>query len=69
MKSLATTVVVVILACNLTGCNTLKNRDVGTIAGAVGGGVLGNVLTGGNVIGTIGGAAGGAYLGNRMSSK
>ncbi len=45
-----------------------SNGTTGTIAGAVGGGVLGNVL-GGGTIGTLAGAGGGALLGRHIDKR
>lgn len=44
------------------------NGAVGTIAGGVGGGLLGNAL-GGGTLGTIAGAGGGALLGRHFDKK
>ncbi len=45
-----------------------SNGTTGTIAGAVGGGVLGNVL-GGGTIGTLAGAGGGALVGRQLDKN
>ena len=45
-----------------------SSGTTGTIAGAVGGGVLGNVL-GGGTLGTLAGAGGGALLGRHLDKK
>lgn len=50
----------------LTGCATMDRQTVGTVGGAVVGGVVGDALIGGPV-GTIGGAAAGAYIGNKAT--
>jgi len=63
IKNSLTLALVALLA---TGC-TWNNRDTGTAAGAVVGGVAGNVLTGGSAAGTIGGAAVGGLVGNQLS--
>jgi hypothetical protein len=45
-----------------------SSGTTGTVAGAVGGGVLGNVL-GGGTLGTLAGAGGGALLGRHLDKK
>ncbi|MGI4733256.1 MAG: glycine zipper 2TM domain-containing protein [Janthinobacterium lividum] len=45
-----------------------SSGTTGTIAGAVGGGVLGNVL-GGGTLGTLVGAGGGALLGRHLDKR
>ncbi len=53
----------------LAGCaHGPSNRQLGIGAGAVAGGVAGNVLFGGPV-GTIGGAAAGALVGNELTRR
>lgn len=51
-----------------TGCSTSPTRQqVGIGTGAVLGGVIGNVVTDGNVLGTVGGAAAGGVIGNEVT--
>ncbi len=45
-----------------------NNGAVGTVAGAVGGGLIGNAL-GGGTLGTVAGAGGGALLGRSLDKK
>lgn len=45
-----------------------SNGTTGTIAGAVGGGLIGNAV-GGGTIGTLAGAGGGALLGRHIDQK
>ena len=45
-----------------------SSGTTGTIAGAVGGGVIGNVL-GGGTLGTLAGAGGGALLGRHLDKR
>jgi Glycine zipper 2TM domain len=45
-----------------------SNGTTGTIAGAVGGGLAGNLL-GGGTVGTLAGAGGGALLGRHLDKK
>lgn len=48
------------------GCE--GRRDTGTAVGAVGGGVIGNVVTHGSVVGTVAGAVGGGLIGRSVGS-
>jgi osmotically inducible lipoprotein OsmB len=50
----------------LGACSGMSQRDQSTTAGAVVGGVLGNVITGGSTTGTVGGAAVGGIIGNQV---
>ena len=60
-------VAVVLVAASLSACSSNPSKqDVGTVSGAIIGGVLGSALTGGSGVGTIGGAAAGGYIGNRI---
>jgi len=53
-----------------SGCAISANeRQVGTAAGAVVGGTVGHVLTGGSALGTVGGAAAGALIGAEIGDK
>jgi osmotically inducible lipoprotein OsmB len=71
MKTVAAVhyLLVVILVVLLAGCanGNVTKRDVATVAGGVGGGFIGNSLTGGSALGTIGGTLGGAYIGNQLA--
>ena len=52
----------------LGGCAGMSDREaIGTVGGAVVGGVVGDALLG--TPGAIGGAAAGAYLGNKASKR
>ena len=44
-------------------------KTTGTVLGAVGGGVIGNVITHGSVIGTLAGGAGGGFIGHRLAGN
>jgi len=53
-----------------SGCAISANeRQVGTAAGAVVGGTVGHVLTGGSALGTVGGAAAGAVIGGELGER
>jgi len=54
----------------ITGCGSMSQEEtVGTAGGAVLGGAVGSVVTGGSTIGTVGGAAGGAILGHEAGKR
>lgn len=53
----------------LTGCaSNPTNAQIGTVGGAVVGGVVGDAVFG-NTLGTVGGAAAGALIGNEVGKK
>lgn len=51
----------------LGGCATMDRTTVGTVGGAVVGGLVGNAV--GGTAATIGGAALGGYLGNQAAKR
>ncbi|HEY8356919.1 MAG TPA: glycine zipper 2TM domain-containing protein [Ramlibacter sp.] len=51
----------------LGGCATMDRQTVGTVGGAVVGGVVGSAV--GGTAATIGGAAVGGYLGNQAARR
>jgi osmotically inducible lipoprotein OsmB len=54
----------------MAGCSTPPTkREIGTVTGAVVGGVVGSSLTGGSTVGTVGGAAVGGVIGNRIGKE
>ena len=56
-------------ALSLGGCSSNpSNAQIGTGAGAVLGGVVGNAVFGGT-LGTVGGAAAGALIGNEVGKR
>jgi osmotically inducible lipoprotein OsmB len=70
MSSYAMVLIVcsVTFATGLSACSSTPTRQqVGIGTGAVAGGVLGNVITGGSSLGTVGGAAAGGLIGNQLS--
>ena len=65
------TILAVLTAASLvavTGCASTNRETVGTVGGAVVGGVVGDALFG-STLGTVGGAAAGAYVGNKASKR
>jgi hypothetical protein len=72
MKRIATAAIAAgFLALGTAGAGAVCERakTTGTALGAVGGGVIGNVVTHGSVIGTLAGAAGGGFIGHRLSGN
>lgn len=51
----------------LGGCSGMSTQDKGTAAGAVIGGVAGNVIGGGGLLGTAAGAAAGGIIGHEVT--
>ena len=61
--------VAVSLALGLTACGSTTGEQVGTVGGAVAGGVIGSEMTGGSTLGTVGGAAAGGYIGHQLGER
>ena len=61
------TVVTAVSLLGLGGCATMDRTTVGTVGGAVVGGVVGDAVLG--TPGAIAGAIGGGYLGNKAAKK
>lgn len=66
LVSAATTTALTVI---LSACGTPTKQQVGIGAGAVVGGVVGNVITDGSTLGTVGGAAVGGVMGNEVTKK
>lgn len=65
IKHLPLIAVAFISACS----STPTKQEIGTVSGAVIGGIVGSSLTYGSGAGTVGGAAAGAYVGNRIGKE
>lgn len=62
--------VAILAAATLAACSSNPTKqEIGTVGGAVVGGIIGSALTGGSGAGTVGGAAAGSYIGNRIGSE
>jgi len=62
----------IVLAAAITGCASDKSpsgETIGTVGGAVAGGVVGSAVTGGSTIGTVGGAVVGGVVGNEVGER
>ena len=70
MKKLVTLAACSVMAVSLMGCY-MDNADVGTVGGAIVGGVIGSQFGGGGgqVAATIGGAIVGGFVGNQIGSS
>ena len=67
MKKYLAAAVAAVSLLGLGGCATMDRTTVGTVGGAVVGGVVGDALLG--TPGAIAGATGGGYLGNKAAKK
>lgn len=68
MKKLSSVLIAGMLAVSLGACsNTPTRQKVGTVGGAVVGGVVGNAATHGSTLGTAGGAALGGFIGHEVT--
>lgn len=62
--------ILLVAAMTVAGCNSNPTRqEIGTVSGAVVGGIVGSSLTGGSTVGTVGGAAVGGVIGNRIGRE
>lgn len=70
MNKTQTLIVSAIAAFGLAGCDAsmTHNETVGTVGGAVAGGLIGSAVSGGDAGATIGGAAVGGLLGHSIGS-
>ena len=67
MKKYLAAAVAAVSLLGLGGCATMDRTTVGTVGGAVVGGVVGDALLG--TPGAIAGAIGGGYLGNQAAKR
>lgn len=71
MKQLYKSIIIVLCTIALTGCQNMSKADVGTMTGAVAGGLLGSTIGGGRgqVMAIAAGAAAGALVGNAIGKN
>lgn len=71
MKNLFTKWVMLIAALFMTGCSQMNNQDVGTVTGAVAGGLLGSQFGrgGGQMLAIGAGTLAGAYFGGKIGQS
>lgn len=68
MKKLSSAIIAGVLAISLGACsNTPTRQKIGTVGGAVVGGVVGHAVSDGSDLGTIGGAALGGFIGHEVT--
>ena len=68
MKKLSSVLIAGMLAVSLGACtNTPTRQKVGTVGGAVVGGVVGHTVSDGSTLGTVGGAALGGFIGHEVT--
>lgn len=68
MKRIITSLVIAFISFSLISCQNMTKQDVGTVAGAVGGGLLGSTVGGGSgrALAIGAGVLAGAYLGGAI---
>jgi surface antigen len=71
MNKIYTVLASVICSISLVGCNSMTNQDVGTVSGAVAGGLLGSTIGkgGGQLVAIGAGTLLGAYLGGSIGKS
>ena len=68
MKKISSALIAGVLAISLGACsNTPTRQKVGTVGGAVVGGIVGHTVSDGSDLGTIGGAALGGFIGHEVT--
>ncbi len=71
MKKLLTMLIVLFCSISLVGCDNMKKQDVGTVTGALAGGLLGSTIGqgSGQVLAIGAGALAGAFIGNAIGKN
>lgn len=71
MKKIFTIFTTLLCSAALIGCSNMNNQDVGTVTGAVAGGLLGSTVGqgGGQLVAIAAGTLAGAYLGGKIGKS
>jgi surface antigen len=71
MKRILSIFVVLLCSAQLSGCNNLRNQDVGVVAGGVAGGLLGSTVGqgSGRMLAIAAGTLAGAYIGGSVGKS
>src|SRR5438552_3016172 len=71
MKRIVTAFIVMFFSASLVGCSNMSNQDVGTVTGAVAGGLLGSTVGkgGGQLVAIAAGTLAGAYIGGKIGKN
>lgn len=71
MKKIFTAIVVLICSASLIGCADMSKQDMGTVTGAVAGGLLGSTVGGGSgrIMAIAAGSVAGAVIGNAIGKS
>jgi osmotically inducible lipoprotein OsmB len=68
-KIAAVAVLIVSTGATAANADCQSRRTIGTVGGAVGGGLIGSAITHGGLVGTLGGAAAGGFVGHRIAGS
>jgi len=71
MKKMLSTLILILTSISLLGCENMSKQDIGTVTGAVAGGLIGSRFGGGsgNVLAIGVGAVAGAVIGNAIGKN
>jgi surface antigen len=71
MKRILTALLIVVCSVSLIGCADMNNQDVGTVTGAVAGGLLGSTVGGGSgrLVAIAAGTLAGAFIGGKIGKS
>lgn len=71
MKRILTMIMALLVSATLAGCQNVTNQDVGTVTGAVAGGLLGSTVGqgSGKLVAIAAGTLAGAYIGGKIGKN
>lgn len=71
MKRILSYIMIIVCSLSLVGCENMSNQDVGTVTGAVAGGLLGSTVGkgGGQLVAIGAGTLIGAYMGGKIGKS